>query len=126
MATRIKAAREPIPKPPKKEKKPKRYLKRSTKPINKLGKKGKADKANVKALKKIFDAKDLTYCLLQYEGCWREVHGFAHSLRRRFITEKEILLEAIPACNFCHRLLDLKSKDETEREVKRIRAEHGL
>lgn len=105
------------PKPPKK----KRYL-RSGK-IG-VGKKGKADKKNVAYLKKLFESKGITYCLLGYKGCWREVHGFAHSKRRRFIPlGDEAIKEAIPACNHCHRLLDLKSHSETERIVKEKLAE---
>jgi hypothetical protein len=90
------------------------------------GKKGKADAKNVRYLKKLFEAKGYTHCLLNYEGCWREVHGFAHATRRRFINTDEMLRCAIPACNECHRQLDLKSHDETEQIVKKIRAECGL
>jgi hypothetical protein len=92
------------------------------KPI-KAGKKETAWRKTRAKLKKLFESKNLTYCLLNYPGCWKEVHGFAHALRRRFITDDESLLCAIPACNFCHKILDEKSHAETEAIVKQIRAE---
>lgn len=78
----------------------------------KPGKKTKAsNKANVD-MKKECQRLGIFICELQFEGCWRDPGGFAHSLKRRNITTPEQLREAVLACNHCHDIIERWTEKE--------------
>lgn len=59
-------------------------------------------------IKKKFIAEGIYYCEFNFEGCWRIIQGFAHSLKRNKMgkwgtEEREFNLnEVVAACNICH------------------------
>lgn len=71
--------------------------------------------------------RDVDYCTLQYEGCWRSNDGYAHSLKRVNRTRPEHDIEVCPACSFCHlEKLERMGVVKMAEEVRRIRTEYGL
>lgn len=77
---------------------------------NGLQKKGKKtrewDKVRAK-LKVAFEKAGITSCEIKCEGCWLDAGlGFAHSVKRRFITTPELMAEAALACINCHNLIE--------------------
>ncbi len=71
-----------------------------------------------KALKVKFSSWGIEHCELRYEGCWvNSALGFAHSLPRRFITDRETLETVILACNSCHFILDNKYTHEETKNI---------
>lgn len=72
-------------------------------PMKRVGKKTREWDTVRADLKKRFAAAGITECELKRPGCWRNNGlGFAHSLKRRNITNPENLREVVLACNVCH------------------------
>ena len=69
-------------------------------PLKKLGKKGNAWAKARAELKKEFMAMGVTRCELMREGCTGDYGmGFAHTRKRRNVTD---LKRVVLACNSCH------------------------
>lgn len=58
-------------------------------------------------------------CELNYEGCWREIQGFAHKKKRRKLSTSE-LFEVIGVCNVCHDKIEYLPAEEMERIIEEV------
>jgi hypothetical protein len=58
-----------------------------------------------KVWKREFDRREITWCELQLDGCWRIVQGFAHAKKSDELLPEEFN-KVVAACNSCHRQLD--------------------
>lgn len=89
--------------------------------MKRVGKKTRAWTNARNRLKKIFEANSVTTCELRYPGCWVDnALSFAHSRRRRFIKDNEMLMEVVLACTYCHKKLDEMSHEATYETVTKI------
>ena len=80
--------------------------KKEPKGLNKIGKKGKANlEANVE-LKATSQKLGITTCEIKLNGCWNEIHGFAHGKKRIDLTPEELKKFAIGGCNPCHEKIE--------------------
>lgn len=72
-------------------------------------------------LKVAFARVGITICERRDKNCARDNFlGFAHSVRRRFITTEALRSECIVCCQFCHETLDSLPHEETARIVREI------
>lgn len=84
----------------------------------KQGKRGRAWSNARRKIKTDFERNGVTTCELRFEGCLiNNFLGFAHSRRRRFITDEQGLFEVCLACQKCHETLDRMSHEETYQTV---------
>jgi hypothetical protein len=76
----------------------------------KPGKKTKQWAKTRAKLKEKFYSAGITTCELMFEDCWYDNGlGFAHSRKRRHVTNLE---EVILACNNCHDKIEKRPEDE--------------
>lgn len=89
--------------------------------LRRVGKKAREwDQARAK-LKVAFERAGVTRCELRSAVCEGNYFlGFAHSLRRRFITTPEHLNEVILCCSPCHEVLDAHKADDVAKRVREI------
>lgn len=100
---------------------------KKTKTPKKLGagKKTKASDSAREKLKKIFFDRGVTSCELKYAGCWRDnALGFAHLDKRRYLEEKD-LMEVVLACNPCHQVIEVQSREEMRKELEEVIKKRG-
>ena len=101
-------------------------MRKSDKPMKQLGNVGKQWQSDRKICKAEWFAIGVTYCVFQYEVCWRDVQGFAHSLKRINRTKPEHDIETVPACNACHEIAERMGVEKMAAEIRRIRSSYGL
>jgi len=78
-------------------------------------------------LKLAFARVGITTCERRGPKCFRDNYlGFAHSVRRRFITTEELRTEVILCCGPCHDELDSHPHEETTRIVREIIAARAV
>lgn len=71
--------------------------------------------------------RDVDFCTLQYDGCWRSNDGYCHSLKRLNRTKPQHWTEVAPSCSWCHlEILERMGKEKMAAEVRRVRREYGL
>lgn len=94
-------------------------MKRS-KPLNRVGKRtAEWDRIRAK-LKARFTVAGITRCEFRLEGCaYYNFLGFAHTDKRRFLKGKELENVAL-ACNPCHAILELLSRQDMKIEIESV------
>jgi hypothetical protein len=96
-------------------------MRRARKRLKAVGKRGRVWINVRRSLKKEFEAAGITTCEAGFDGCQVDNElGFAHSHKRRNITDDTLMREVALLCNRCHFKLEIMGEAKMCIEIRKI------